>query len=211
MPAARLGAHSAPSPASWPPWAVQAFGFTLCGFGFRRLCPPTTCGDCWTDQRTATAVVPTDLYCWSSGFVTAGRLASDLIRRMGCGCTDRSRSQSAGGCARAYGIDEADRLRQRHDGAPPDTVSAGETAAGCQNCSFSTPRIDPIVTEVAGSALFAFTVRESALRALLRRRHPGRRFRRWQRVTSPTLGSGPKYPASGVLERRSRGCHCRTS
>ncbi|NKE29356.1 ATP-dependent helicase, partial [Mycobacterium tuberculosis] len=156
-----------------------AFGTRCAGLGFDDYATDNL----WRlldDQRTATAVVPTDstllverfrdeLGDWRVilhspyGLRVHGPLALAVGRRL----RDR------------YGIDEKPTASDNGIVVRlPDTVSAGEDSPpGAELFVFDADEIDPIVTtEVAGSALFASRFRESAARALLLpRRHPGRR------------------------------------
>jgi len=157
------------------------------------------------DQRTATAVVPTDttllverfrdeLGDWRVilhspyGLRVHGPLALAVGRRL------RER----------YGIDE--KPTASDDGIVvrlPDTLDDAPPAA--ELFVFDADEIDPIVTaEVGGSALFASRFRECAARALLLpRRHPGRRSPLWhQRQRAAQLlevaRKSPDFPV--VLE-----------
>lgn len=165
------------------------------------------------DQRTATAVVPTDstllverfrdeLGDWRVilhspyGLRVHGPLALAVGRRL----RDR------------YGIDEKPTASDNGIVVRlPDTVSAGEDSPpGAELFVFDADEIDPIVTtEVAGSALFASRFRESAARALLLpRRHPGRRSPLWQQRqrAARLLEVARKYPDFPIVLETVREC-----
>ncbi len=162
------------------------------------------------DQRTATAVVPTDttllverfrdeLGDWRVilhspyGLRVHGPLALAVGRRL------RER----------YGIDE--KPTASDDGIVvrlPDTVE--ETPSAAELFVFDADEIDPIVTaEVGGSALFASRFREAAARALLLpRRHPGRRSPLWhqRRRAAQLLEVARKYPDFPIVLETIREC-----
>jgi ATP-dependent Lhr-like helicase len=166
------------------------------------------------DQRTATAVVPTDttlmverfrdeLGDWrvilhsSYGLRVNGPLALAVGRRL------RER----------YGID--DKPTASDDGIVvrlPDTFSnsGDETPPGAELFVFDADEIDPIVTaEVGGSALFASRFRECAARALLLpRRHPGRRSPLWhqRQRAAQLLEVARKYPDFPIVLETVREC-----
>ena len=165
-------------------------------------------------QRTATAVVPTDttllverfrdeLGDWRVilhspyGLRVHGPLALAVGRRL------RER----------YGIDE--KPTASDDGIVvrlPDTLedTAGTTGPGAELFVFDADEIDPIVTaEVGGSALFASRFRECAARALLLpRRHPGRRSPLWhqRQRAAQLLDVARKYPDFPVVLETVREC-----
>jgi ATP-dependent helicase Lhr and Lhr-like helicase len=162
------------------------------------------------DQRTATAVVPTDttlvverfrdeLGDWRVilhspyGLRVHGPLALAVGRRL------RER----------HGIDE--KPTAADDGIVvrlPDTVD--ETPPGAELFVFDADEIDPIVTaEVGGSALFASRFRECAARALLLpRRHPGRRSPLWhqRQRAARLLDVARKYPDFPIVLETIREC-----
>ena len=162
------------------------------------------------DQRTATAVVPTDttllverfrdeLGDWrvilhsQYGLRVHGPLALAVGRRL------RER----------YGIDE--KPTASDDGIVvrlPDTLDDAPPAA--ELFVFDADEIDPIVTaEVGGSALFASRFRECAARALLLpRRHPGRRSPLWhqRQRAAQLLEVARKYPDFPVVLETVREC-----
>ena len=162
------------------------------------------------DQRTATAVVPTDtillverfrdeLGDWRVilhspyGLRVHGPLALAVGRRL------RER----------YGIDE--KPTASDDGIVvrlPDTLD--ETPPGAELFVFDADEIDPIVTaEVGGSALFASRFRECAARALLLpRRHPGRRSPLWhqRQRAAQLLDVARKYPDFPIVLETVREC-----
>jgi ATP-dependent Lhr-like helicase len=162
------------------------------------------------DQRTATAVVPTDttllverfrdeLGDWRVilhspyGLRVHGPLALAVGRRL------RER----------YGIDE--KPTASDDGIVvrlPDTLD--ETPPGAELFVFDADEIDPIVTaEVGGSALFASRFRECAARALLLpRRHPGRRSPLWhqRQRAAQLLDVARKYPDFPIVLEAIREC-----
>ena len=162
------------------------------------------------DQRTATAVVPTDttllverfrdeLGDWRVilhspyGLRVHGPLALAVGRRL------RER----------YGIDE--KPTASDDGIVvrlPDTLDDAPPAA--ELFVFDADEIDPIVTaEVGGSALFASRFRECAARALLLpRRHPGRRSPLWhqRQRAAQLLEVARKYPDFPVVLETVREC-----
>ncbi|MCV7257939.1 ATP-dependent helicase [Mycobacterium shimoidei] len=165
------------------------------------------------DQRSATAVVPTDttllverfrdeLGDWRVilhspyGLRVHGPLALAVGRRL------RER----------YGIDE--KPTASDDGIVvrlPDTVSdAGESPPGAELFVFDADEIDPIVTaEVGGSALFASRFRECAARALLLpRRHPGKRSPLWhqRQRAAQLLDVARKYPDFPIVLETVREC-----
>ncbi len=161
-------------------------------------------------QRTATAVVPTDttllierfrdeLGDWRVilhspyGLRVHGPLALAVGRRL------RER----------YGIDE--KPTASDDGIVvrlPDTLEDAPPAA--ELFVFDADEIDPIVTaEVGGSALFASRFRESAARALLLpRRHPGRRSPLWhqRQRAAQLLDVARKYPDFPIVLETVREC-----
>lgn len=67
---AELAPHSAPSPASWPPWTVRHSAHVVRVWVSTTM-PPTTCGDCWTTNAPLPQWYPPTAHCWSSGFVTS--------------------------------------------------------------------------------------------------------------------------------------------
>ena len=162
------------------------------------------------DQRTATAVVPTDttllverfrdeLGDWRVilhspyGLRVHGPLALAVGRRL------RER----------YGIDE--KPTASDDGIVvrlPDTLD--ETPPGAELFVFDADEIDAIVTaEVGGSALFASRFRECAARALLLpRRHPGRRSPLWhqRQRAAQLLDVARKYPDFPIVLETVREC-----
>ena len=162
------------------------------------------------DQRTATAVVPTDttllverfhdeLGDWRVilhspyGLRVHGPLALAVGRRL------RER----------YGIDE--KPTASDDGIVvrlPDTLEDAPPAA--ELFVFDADEIDPIVTaEVGGSALFASRFRECAARALLLpRRHPGRRSPLWhqRQRAAQLLEVARKYPDFPIVLETVREC-----
>jgi ATP-dependent helicase Lhr and Lhr-like helicase len=162
------------------------------------------------DQRTATAVVPTDttllverfhdeLGDWRVilhspyGLRVHGPLALAVGRRL------RER----------YGIDE--KPTASDDGIVvrlPDTLDDAPPAA--ELFVFDADEIDPIVTaEVGGSALFASRFRECAARALLLpRRHPGRRSPLWhqRQRAAQLLEVARKYPDFPIVLETVREC-----
>ncbi len=166
------------------------------------------------DQRTATAVIPTDttllverfrdeLGDWRVilhspyGLRVHGPLALAVGRRL------RER----------YGIDE--KPTASDDGIVvrlPDTESYSEDGAppGAELFVFDADEIDPIVTaEVGGSALFASRFRECAARALLLpRRHPGRRSPLWhqRQRAAQLLDVARKYPDFPIVLETVREC-----
>ena len=169
------------------------------------------------DQRTATAVVPTDatllverfrdeLGDWRVilhspyGLRVHGPLALAVSRRL------RER----------YGIDE--KPTASDDGIVvrlPDTFSeSGSDPAdkppGAELFVFDADEIDPVVTaEVGGSALFASRFRECAARALLLpRRHPGRRSPLWhqRQRAAQLLDVARKYPDFPIVLEAVREC-----
>jgi ATP-dependent Lhr-like helicase len=169
------------------------------------------------DQRTATAVVPTDttllverfrdeLGDWRVilhspyGLRVHGPLALAVAKRL------RER----------YGIDE--KPTASNDGVVvrlPDTLpDSGPDAAGsppgAELFVFDADEIDPIVTaEVSGSALFASRFRECAARALLLpRRHPGRRSPLWhqRQRAAQLLDVARKYPDFPIVLEAVREC-----
>ncbi len=161
-------------------------------------------------QRTATAVVPTDttllverfrdeLGDWRVilhspyGLRVHGPLALAVGRRL------RER----------YGVDE--KPTASDDGIVvrlPDTLD--ETPPGAELFVFDADEIDPIITaEVGGSALFASRFRECAARALLLpRRHPGRRSPLWhqRQRAAQLLDVARKYPDFPVVLETVREC-----
>lgn len=189
-----------------------AFGTRCAGLGFDDYATDNL----WRlldDQRTATAVVPTDstllverfrdeLGDWRVilhspyGLRVHGPLALAVGRRL----RDR------------YGIDEKPTASDNGIMVRlPDTVSAGEDSPpGAELFVFDADEIDPIVTtEVAGSALFASRFRESAARALLLpRRHPGRRSPLWQQRqrAARLLEVARKYPDFPIVLETVREC-----
>lgn len=189
-----------------------AFGTRCAGLGFDDYATDNL----WRlldDQRTATAVVPTDstllverfrdeLGDWRVilhspyGLRVHGPLALAVGRRL----RDR------------YGIDEKPTASDNGIVVRlPDTVSAGEDSPpGAELFVFDADEIDPIVTtEVAGSALFASRFRESAARALLLpRRHPGRRSPLWQQRqrAARLLEVARKYPDFPIVLETVREC-----
>ena len=162
------------------------------------------------DQRTATAVVPTDttllverfhdeLGDWRVilhspyGLRVHGPLALAVGRRL------RER----------YGIDE--KPTASDDGIVvrlPDILEDAPPAA--ELFVFDADEIDPIVTaEVGGSALFASRFRECAARALLLpRRHPGRRSPLWhqRQRAAQLLEVARKYPDFPIVLETVREC-----
>ena len=166
------------------------------------------------DQRTATAVVPTDttllverfrdeLGDWRVilhspyGLRVHGPLALAVGRRL------RER----------YGIDE--KPTASDDGIVvrlPDTEFSSEDGPphGAELFVFDADEIDPIVTaEVGGSALFASRFRECAARALLLpRRHPGRRSPLWhqRQRAAQLLEVARKYPDFPIVLETIREC-----
>ncbi|WP_292975164.1 ATP-dependent helicase [Mycobacterium sp.] len=166
------------------------------------------------DQRSATAVVPTDatllverfrdeLGDWRVilhspyGLRVHGPLALAVSRRL------RER----------YGIDE--KPTASDDGIVvrlPDTVSesGADTPPGAELFVFDADEIDPIVTaEVGGSALFASRFRECAARALLLpRRHPGKRSPLWhqRQRAAQLLDVARKYPDFPIVLETVREC-----
>jgi len=166
------------------------------------------------EQRTATAVVPTDttllverfrdeLGDWRVilhspyGLRVHGPLALAVGRRL------RER----------YGIDE--KPTASDDGIVvrlPDTVtdSGADAPAGAELFVFDADEIDPLVTaEVGGSALFAARFRECAARALLLpRRHPGRRSPLWQQRqrAAQLLDVARTYPDFPIVLETVREC-----
>lgn len=162
------------------------------------------------EQRTATAVVPTDttllverfrdeLGDWRVilhspyGLRVHGPLALAVGRRL------RER----------YGIDE--KPTASDDGIVmrlPDTLD--DAPPGAELFVFDADEIDAIVTaEVGGSALFASRFRECAARALLLpRRHPGRRSPLWQQRqrAAQLLEVARKYPDFPVVLETVREC-----
>ncbi|WP_409434919.1 ATP-dependent helicase [Mycobacterium sp. SMC-14] len=163
------------------------------------------------DQRTATAIVPTDttlvverfrdeLGDWRVvlhspyGLRVHGPLALAVGKRL----RDR------------YGIDE--KPTASDDGIVvrlPDT-DAGAEAPGAELFVFDPDEIEPVVTaEVGGSALFASRFRECAARALLLpRRHPGRRTPLWQQRqrAAQLLDVARKYPTFPIVLETVREC-----
>lgn len=163
------------------------------------------------DQRTATAVVPTDttllverfrdeLGDWRVilhspyGLRVHGPLALAVSRRL------RER----------YGIDE--KPTASDDGIVvrlPD-VDAADKPPGAELFVFDADEIDPIVTaEVGGSALFASRFRECSARALLLpRRHPGRRSPLWhqRQRAAQLLDVARKYPDFPIVLEAIREC-----
>ncbi|HEY2447876.1 MAG TPA: ATP-dependent helicase [Mycobacterium sp.] len=169
------------------------------------------------DQRTATAVVPTDatllverfrdeLGDWRVilhspyGLRVHGPLALAVGRRL------RER----------YGIDE--KPTASDDGIVvrlPDTFSEpgsdpADKPPGAELFVFDADEIDPVVTaEVGGSALFASRFRECAARALLLpRRHPGRRSPLWhqRQRAAQLLDVARKYPDFPIVLEAVREC-----
>jgi ATP-dependent Lhr-like helicase len=169
------------------------------------------------DQRTATAVVPTDatllverfrdeLGDWRVilhspyGLRVHGPLALAVSRRL------RER----------YGIDE--KPTASDDGIVvrlPDTFSESgsypaDKPPGAELFVFDADEIDPVVTaEVGGSALFASRFRECAARALLLpRRHPGRRSPLWhqRQRAAQLLDVARKYPDFPIVLEAVREC-----
>ena len=166
------------------------------------------------DQRTATAVVPTDttllverfrdeLGDWRVilhspyGLRVHGPLALAVGRRL------RER----------YGLDE--KPTASDDGIVvrlPDTLSylVSDTPPGAELFVFDPDEIDPIVTaEVGGSALFASRFRECAARALLLPRpHPGRRSPLWhqRQRAAQLLEVARKYPDFPIVLETVREC-----
>jgi ATP-dependent helicase Lhr and Lhr-like helicase len=169
------------------------------------------------DQRTATAVVPTDttllverfrdeLGDWRVilhspyGLRVHGPLALAVSRRL----RDR------------YGIDE--KPTASNDGIVvrlPDTLDeygpeSADKPPGAELFVFDADEIDPIVTaEVGGSALFASRFRECAARALLLpRRHPGRRSPLWhqRQRAAQLLDVARKYPDFPIVLEAVREC-----
>ncbi|MGH3959244.1 ATP-dependent helicase [Mycobacterium sp.] len=162
------------------------------------------------DQRTATAVVPTDatllverfrdeLGDWRVilhspyGLRVHGPLALAVSRRL------RER----------YGIDE--KPTASDDGIVvrlPDTDAADPP--GAELFVFDADEIDPTVTaEVGGSALFASRFRECAARALLLpRRHPGRRSPLWhqRQRAARLLDVARRYPDFPIVLETVREC-----
>lgn len=163
------------------------------------------------DQRTATAIVPTDttlvverfrdeLGDWRVvlhspyGLRVHGPLALAVGKRL----RDR------------YGIDE--KPTASDDGIVvrlPDTDSGAE-APGAELFVFDPDEVEPVVTaEVGGSALFASRFRECAARALLLpRRHPGRRTPLWQQRqrAAQLLDVARKYPTFPIVLETVREC-----
>ncbi|AKN17992.1 DEAD/DEAH box helicase [Mycobacterium haemophilum DSM 44634] len=166
------------------------------------------------DQRTATAMVPTDttllverfrdeLGDWRVilhspyGLPVHGPLALAVGRRL------RER----------YGLDEKPTASDNGIVVRlPDTGSdAGlDTPPGAELFVFDPDEIDPIVTaEVGGSALFASRFRECAARALLLpRRHPGRRSPLWhqRQRAAQLLEVARKYPDFPIVLETIREC-----
>lgn len=167
-----------------------------------------------TDQRAATAAVPTDttllverfrdeLGDWRLilhspyGLRVHGPLALAVGRRL----------------AERYGIDE--KPTASDDGIVlrlPDTdlePGAGPPP-GAELFVFDPDEIEPIVTaEVGGSALFAARFRECAARALLLpRRHPGRRSPLWQQRqrAAQLLDVARRYPDFPIVLETVREC-----
>ncbi len=165
------------------------------------------------EQRTATAVVPTDttllverfrdeLGDWRVvlhspyGLRVHGPLALAVGRRL------RER----------YGIDE--KPTAFDDGIVvrlPDTVSdSADKPPGAELFVFEADEVDPVVTaEVGGSALFASRFRECAARALLLpRRHPGRRSPLWhqRQRAAQLLDVARKYPDFPIVLETVREC-----
>lgn len=163
------------------------------------------------DQRTATAVVPTDttllverfrdeLGDWRVilhspyGLRVHGPLALAVSQRI------RER----------YGIDE--KPTASDDGIVvrlPD-ADAADKPPGAELFVFDADEIDPIVTaEVGGSALFASRFRECAARALLLpRRHPGKRSPLWhqRQRAAQLLDVARKYPDFPIVLETVREC-----
>jgi ATP-dependent helicase Lhr and Lhr-like helicase len=163
------------------------------------------------DQRTATAVVPTDTTLLVErfrdelgdfrvilhspyGLRVHGPLALAVSRRL------RER----------YGIDE--KPTASDDGIVvrlPD-VDAADKPPGAELFVFDAEEIDPIVTaEVGGSALFASRFRECSARALLLpRRHPGRRSPLWhqRQRAAQLLDVARKYPDFPIVLEAIREC-----
>jgi ATP-dependent helicase Lhr and Lhr-like helicase len=201
--------------------ALGAFTGELAGLGreeFGKRCAALGFDDYATDnlwvllddQRTATAVVPTDttllverfrdeLGDWRVilhspyGLRVHGPLALAVGRRL------RER----------YGIDE--KPTASDDGIVvrlPDTLD--EKPPGAELFVFDVDEIDPIVTaEVGGSALFASRFRECAARALLLpRRHPGRRSPLWhqRQRAAQLLDVARKYPDFPIVLETIREC-----
>jgi ATP-dependent helicase Lhr and Lhr-like helicase len=187
----------------------DAFGKRCAGLGFNDYATDNL----WVlldDQRTATAVVPTDttllverfrdeLGDWRVilhspyGLRVHGPLALAVGRRL------RER----------YGIDE--KPTASDDGIVvrlPDTLE--DTPPGAELFVFDADEIDPIVTaEVGGSALFASRFRECAARALLLpRRHPGRRSPLWhqRQRAAQLLDVARKYPDFPIVLETVREC-----
>jgi ATP-dependent helicase Lhr and Lhr-like helicase len=162
------------------------------------------------DQRTATAVVPTDttllverfrdeLGDWRVilhspyGLRVHGPLALAVGRRL---------RERYGGDEKPTASDDGIVVRL------PDTVD--ETPPGAELFVFDADEIDPIVTaEVGGSALFASRFRECAARALLLpRRHPGRRSPLWhqRQRAAQLLEVARKYPDFPIVLETVREC-----
>jgi ATP-dependent Lhr-like helicase len=192
----------------------EAFNKRCAGLGFDAYATDNL-WELLDQQRTSTAVVPTDttllverfrdeLGDWRVilhspyGLRVHGPLALAVGRRL------RER----------YGIDE--KPTASDDGIVvrlPDTLDGAldtAGAAGPELFVFDADEIDPIVTaEVGGSALFASRFRECAARALLLpRRHPGRRSPLWhqRQRAAQLLDVARKYPDFPVVLETVREC-----
>jgi ATP-dependent Lhr-like helicase len=187
----------------------QAFGKRCAALGFDDYATDNL----WVlldDQRTATAVVPTDttllverfrdeLGDWRVilhspyGLRVHGPLALAVGRRL---------RERYGGDEKPTASDDGIVVRL------PDTVD--ETPPGAELFVFDADEIDPIVTaEVGGSALFASRFRECAARALLLpRRHPGRRSPLWhqRQRAAQLLEVARKYPDFPIVLETVREC-----
>jgi ATP-dependent Lhr-like helicase len=208
--------------------AIGAFTGELAGLGrtvFEKRCADLgfdayATDNLWRllqDQRTATAVVPTDttllverfrdeLGDWRVilhspyGLRVHGPLALAVAKRL------RER----------YGIDEKPTASNEGivvrlpDTLPDSGPDAGGSPPGAELFVFDADEIDPIVTaEVSGSALFASRFRECAARALLLpRRHPGRRSPLWhqRQRAAQLLDVARKYPDFPIVLEAIREC-----
>ena len=161
------------------------------------------------DQRTATAVVPSDttllverfrdeLGDWRVilhspyGLKVNGPLALAVGRRL----------------AERYGIDE--KPTASDDGIVVRLPDTDDTPPGAEMFVFDADEIEPLVTaEVGGSALFASRFRECAARALLLpRRHPGKRSPLWhqRQRAAQLLDVARKYPDFPIVLESVREC-----
>ncbi|OBI45289.1 ATP-dependent helicase [Mycobacterium kyorinense] len=163
------------------------------------------------DQRTATAVVPTEAALVVERFRDelgdwrvilhspyGLRVHGPLALAVSCRLRER------------YGIDE--KPTASDDGIVvrlPD-ADAADSPPGAELFVFDAHEIDPIVTaEVGGSALFASRFRECAARALLLpRRHPGRRSPLWhqRQRAAQLLDVARKYPDFPIVLETVREC-----